>query len=280
MTLTDNQQIPAGQSGEDAANGSSGLDDNSLQAAELRMRAALGIGGSRERAVSRPQEQQHSSAERLSRARPTGNGTRHRFVRDGEVPVVLVKRSDRQEGGGSNVGGSEVAPMTNRAAAMATALDAERAARERAERMLQEALATIRDLQTRLAHAELARIETREAFRSDTDALTSLHAESLAQEDQGAAALAVERQSRKIAEEALQDARTALGRAERRVSHPPSVDETVPVPATPLQPSAQAKSATKRAATGTEVPKATRPRKTPEPKPVRWWIKSKTAPKR
>lgn len=92
---------------------------------------------------------------------PSPGRHRHRFVSDGEVPVVMVQSRPDQ-------------PGSNRLdAANAAALKDERAARERAERSLQAAQATIRDLQTKLAHATLARDEVAAALRACQEQLAA-----------------------------------------------------------------------------------------------------------
>jgi hypothetical protein len=97
---------------------------------EERMRAALHLP--------------HSS----SSPSPIAHRGRHRFVQDGEVPVVVVNpRPQRPE---------EDRPAL---AALERALVAEREARQAAEKALQQAAETIRQLQTRLAHAEIAQRE-------------------------------------------------------------------------------------------------------------------------
>ncbi|MDD2878253.1 MAG: hypothetical protein PHT60_08710 [Acidiphilium sp.] len=73
---------------------------------------------------------------------------RRRFVRDGEVPVVVLHPKSESE----NRHAAALADLTRQR-------DLERAARSRAEHALQEALGTIQTLQTRLAHADLARTE-------------------------------------------------------------------------------------------------------------------------
>ena len=109
--------------------------------------------------------------------RPEQARARHRFVRDGEVPVVVV----------NGHGAPEAAP-NGQAAGMQAKLLAERQARAEAERALAEAQATVRSLQAKLAHAELA------------------HAE----------ALAAERRVREAAETAPRDATATRGAAGRR----------------------------------------------------------------
>lgn len=81
---------------------------------------------------------------------------RHRFVRDGEVPVVMVQ-SHADQG---------AAPRPDPAAGL---LAEERAARERGERALAAAQSTIRDLQTKLAHITLARDEAVAALQAMTE---------------------------------------------------------------------------------------------------------------
>ncbi len=88
-------------------------------------------------ANSPPRQQQ-----RVDQARP-----RRHFVRDGEVPVVVLSGNGR----------SDVSPAADtRIADLEFALAAEQAARASTARSLEEARATIQSLQTRLAHAELA----------------------------------------------------------------------------------------------------------------------------
>lgn len=77
-----------------------------------------------------------------------GGQPRRRFVRDGEVPVVVLHPRSESD--------------TRHATALSDITrqrDLERAARIRAEQALQDAQATIQGLQTRLAHAELEREE-------------------------------------------------------------------------------------------------------------------------
>jgi len=120
---------------------------------EARMRRALGLQGTSFR---------HSTPQRSDRPQ-----SRHRFVQDGEVPVVVVNSPRAPDAG------------PDAQAATHAALEGERAARTKADQALTEAQATIRSLQAKLAHAQWA------------------HAE----------ALAAERRSREHAETALQNAR-------------------------------------------------------------------------
>lgn len=131
--------------------------------AETRMRRALGLGAT----AAQPAQRRSEPAR-----------TRPRFVRDGEVPVVVLNSSRVPD-----------AAPNGRTAALQAALVAEQAARVIAERSLAEALAAVRSLQTQLAHAELA------------------HGE----------ALAAERQARERAEAALQEMVAAHELADRRL---------------------------------------------------------------
>jgi hypothetical protein len=110
---------------------------------EARMRAALHL--------DRPA----SSTTSPSPPRHTPAG-RHRFVQDGEVPVVVVNPRQQR-------------PETEQAAlnALEGSLARERATRQAADTALEQARVTIHQLQTRLAHAEMAQ---REAAPASTPA--------------------------------------------------------------------------------------------------------------
>ncbi|MBN9511602.1 MAG: hypothetical protein J0I21_21140 [Alphaproteobacteria bacterium] len=155
---------------------------------EARMRQALGLrdGGSTPRPPQR-REPEHGG---------------RRFVKDGDVPVVVLTR-DR---------GADASAPVSRVAAAEAALRTERTARERAERALHESATALQALQTRLAHAELAHRE----------------------------ALAAERAARETAEQALAEARALLEARpapapaeERRPATPPTR-----VPPKPRRPAA------------------------------------------
>jgi hypothetical protein len=113
-------------------------DDPRLRATEEQMRRALGLPDDPSPA---PRDAQPVLA---GAARPH----RHRFVRDGEVPVTVVRR-DHDDGGG-----------INRVDAARQALREQVAAREQAERLLQEARTAIQMLETKLAHGRIGMDET------------------------------------------------------------------------------------------------------------------------
>ncbi len=78
---------------------------------------------------------------------PANHG-RHRYVQDGEVPVVVINPRNRHP----DEGRAAVAELER-------ALGVERDARRAAEDALHQAEDTIRQLRTRLAHAEIAMAE-------------------------------------------------------------------------------------------------------------------------
>ena len=225
------------------------------------MRRALGLTGDR---TGRSSPAQAARPQAGPPGRPAGRSSadkpRHRFVPDGAVPVTVISRHRTDEADG---------PPTSRAA-IETALQDERAARERAERSLQEALATVRDLQTKLGHAELARREafgTAEAARAAADALRAEHGE---RELRWHEDLAAERAARTAAEAALAEATRA-----REPAKWPRVSEPAAQPALDLQDASPApwakvsvKAAVKRAR------KAASEQEQHEPEPVKWWLRS------
>ena len=114
-------------------------DELHLRAAEEQMRRALGL---HETSLSAPQSAPSSPP--VGAARPH----RHRFVRDGEVPVTVVHHPDYDDSSG-----------INKIAAARQALNDQVAARERAEHLLQEARTTIQTLETKLAHERIGKDE-------------------------------------------------------------------------------------------------------------------------
>ncbi len=168
-----------------------------------------------------------------------------RFVRDGEVPVVLIGRRDQGGDGATSSG----APPVNRLAIAENALDAEHAARQRSERALTEAQSTVHELQTKIGHANLARdeaVETANLLRAEIERLKT--------------ELTAERQARAEAEQAFQ--KTLDGR-EYGIRH------RVARAAAPLPESAQ----TLPRKLGRPPGSKNGVRKVPvkEPKPVKWW---------
>ena len=109
--------------------------NDETQATETQMRRALGL-----QSTAAPPGEVAPTPAPAGPRRPA-----RRFARDGEVAVSVVHR--------------DAAAGTNRLEAARQALQTQTAGREQAERRLAEAQATIRELQTQLAHARLARDE-------------------------------------------------------------------------------------------------------------------------
>jgi len=240
-----------------------------LESTEARMRRALGLAGGRDGLTEQPRpEQQRPKPDVRSPDRPLGDRPRKRFVQDGDVPVTYVSRHRHDE--------SE-APTVNPAGRIGfaeAALASAHAARERAERSLQEALATIRDLQTTQGHAELARREASEAARAAHDATEALRAEHQEREVQLTRELTAERSARVGAEAALQDALVARRQAEQKLQAA-LVTQLVPEPnRAPVARATKAPATTSAKTTGKATPA---PRRR-EPQPVKWWLKTAKKP--
>jgi hypothetical protein len=169
-------------------------DDANLRATEAQMRHALGL---RSDAPIQPVSDQPATLTIGSQP------PRRRFVRDGEVPVTVVHR-DYQAGG---------SPGNNQLDVARQAIRAEAAARKLAERSLNEARITIRDLQTKVAHERLAKDEALEIVRQlETETRAAVQALQSAE-----AELAATRLARQNAEDALAEALDAHQETEGRL---------------------------------------------------------------
>jgi hypothetical protein len=266
------------------------LDDARLRATEAQMRHALGLDGQTQ--APRADEQSTSSGpapDRLTLHRPP-----RRFVKDGEVPVTVVRRTHAPE---ATVG---VAPATsNQLETARQTIRSQAAAAERAERALAEAQATIRDLRTKLAHERMAKEEafaTLQRLGSERDAATTTM-QTLRME------VATERVGREKLGEELREAQEKRRAAEALPNEParprgrPRKD-IVAAPGDPLEAPRKRGRPRKVVAAGeTDLPalprKRGRPRKVQateqsaldlptmspagrpvkEPKPVKWWVK-------
>ncbi len=264
------------------------------------MRKALGLLG------ESPRHRQESERLELP-ARSGGGGSigafgggglhRRRFVQDGDVPVTVLRRDGGHDpaphrgGGGTN---NAPAPTSNRLQRTEAALQAETAAREKAERALHESQALARDLQTKIGHAELARNEAVESQRRERDAAGQIRLENdslrqaivaLREElDQVAKtldgtlrSLEEERRTRKAAEAAQKTAEAALEDAERLIQALSEAEDEADVePVAPVR--------TKKAAAEPKAPKATEKdaarRGAQEPEPVKWWLNTGPVAKR
>jgi hypothetical protein len=169
-------------------------DDARLRSAEAQMRRALGLRGD-----APPAESNHQPATLTSGSL----SQRRRFVRDGEVPVTVVRREHHHDG----------EPGTNQLEAARQAIRSQAAATERAERSLEEAQAVIHDLQTKLGHERIAKVEAIDAVRRlEADRQTIQQALQTVQ-----AELAAERVARQGAEGRVRKAVADREEAERRL---------------------------------------------------------------
>jgi len=306
------QNAPDRNAPEQNAPGDAGPNDE----AESQMRRALGLLGDAPR--QRPDvdrvDQPARSGERFG-----GGLHRRRFVQDGDIPVTVVRREPGHDAPAHRVIAPATGPTSSRLQRTEAALAAATAAREKAERSLNETLSVVRDLQTKIGHAELAKNEAVEALRRERELTTQLRARAeecearlneacdRARADDDAAngyqdQLSDERQARKAAEKALHAAEAARDAAEQLVmtlsEQPPKLSHAAasrsgrqPAEQTPAEP---VRAETKRAnppRRGRVVaePEATgvgthrhRPVEivAPQPEPVKWWLNTKPAPKR
>ena len=198
------------------------LDDVRLRAAEAQMRHALGLDGQAQapRGDEQPPPQQGPTPDRLTLHRPP-----RRFVKDGEVPVTVVRRTHPAEAA------ANVAPAaSNQLEAARQTIRSQAVATERAERALNDAQATIRDLRTKLAHERMAREEAFQTVRrleADRDAAaTAMQAlrMEVATERVGREKLGQElrhaQEARRVAQDATQLPRRPRGRPRKVVVTP------------------------------------------------------------
>lgn len=118
------------------------LDPSDQPQPEARMREALGLrsDGTRVTPVAHRPDRQPDFG--------SGPARRHRFVQEGEIPVEVATLRDHAPRG-----------PTPRHRVDDAALAAEKLAREQAERAFSELSERLREVQTKLGHAELARDE-------------------------------------------------------------------------------------------------------------------------
>ncbi|HEX5326948.1 MAG TPA: hypothetical protein VFW75_09805 [Acetobacteraceae bacterium] len=222
------------------------------------MRRALGLDGERQQQRSPPP--QPSMDRGALQARP-----KRRFVTDGDVPVVhgrLQRRDDIAP---------QAAPATNRAETAELAARAEREAREKAERSLLDAQATIHDLQTRLGHAQLAATEAQHAIEAERTVAAALRAALDAAEAQAAEATAAQTAAERRLDTALaalateREARQSTERSLRRAIDVQPVTPAIRATAAAAKPPKRPVGRPKKAAVLAE-----------EPVPVKWWLKPRT----
>jgi hypothetical protein len=312
MALSENVKlrldIPAGDSQQDrlarAADQNAAGDVEPNDEAESQMRRALGLIGDTPR--------HRAEADRPEPGgRPGGvfNGGLHRrrFVQDGDIPVTVVRRDPGIDVQANRTAAPVSVPSSSRLQRTEAALAAESAAREKAERALNEAYAVVKDLQTKIGHAELAKNEALESLRREREAAALLRGEADDREARAKEAeeralaaeetaneyhdqLIVERHARKTAEKALRAAEAAREEAEQLVrtlsEEAPKLSraaarrfaEPLDAEPEPAEPPRRG-----RPVAEPEVAAAARRQRAaeePEPEPVKWWLNTKPGPKR
>lgn len=253
--------------------------------AESQMRKALGLLGSAPRHRPEPDrpEPVHRTADRF------GAGThRRRFVQDGEVPVTILRREVAHETPAPRSQHLPTPAASTRVQRIEVALSNEIAARERAERALTEMQALLRDLQTKIGHAELARAEALETLRQERETISQLRQEAgdlgdrlngaLSRAEAAENALDEVRESLRAEQEARQAAENALKRVEatggsvRETGRAKDRErETIKEPSTSRYSSEVA-----------SISPAIRRRRAAQPsmaqqEPVKWWLTTKPA---
>jgi len=292
-------------------------DSGPADAAESQMRRALGLLGETSR--------NHKELERMEPNRMGGvfgggggggggNGGLHRrrFVQDGDIPVTVLRREPGfEQQPAYRSAAAPAAPTSSRLQRTEAALAAETAAREKAERSLADAQFAVRDLQTKIGHAELAKNEAIEALRRERESIGEVRANAEAREEQLAEALeearhaeeqahtlqtllAEERHARKAAEKALRIAEAARDAAEELVealteAAQKPAREPVRVEPVRIEPvRAESPRRARGVAEPEVVPVAPRRGRPPsvavvadvEPEPVKWWLNAKPAVKK
>lgn len=265
-------------------------DTGQSDEAESQMRKALGLLG--EPARHRPDADRTDQPGRMG-DRFNGGLHRRRFVQDGDIPVTVLRRDQGHELPAHRGVATQPAPTSSRLQRTEAALAAETAAREKAERSLAETQSVVRDLQTKIGHAELAKSEAIDALRRERDTVSQLRAEREASDqhltealEQARAAerstqafqdqLGEERHARKTVEKALRAAESARDSAEQLVR---SLSEEVPAP----PPAPQPQRRVRVIGEPDEVAVTARRGRAPaaaEPEPVKWWLNTKPAGKK
>jgi hypothetical protein len=197
-----------------------------LESIETRMRRALDlVGGSA--GSERPQGEAPKPDGR-SIGQPIAVRPRQRFALDGATPFETARRH-RQ--------------IDNRTTDRAPAVNPD------GERSLQEALATIHDLQTKLGHADLRAQEMAGTLQAERTKSEALQAGMLEQVNALEKRLAAEQASRAAVEASLLNLQATL----------PDHNAEAPVPVS--------------APVKVKAPRKAAAPKQREPQPVKWWIK-------
>lgn len=222
------------------------------------MRRALERIGSK--APREPRAQQQASFSSTPTGRGSQDGQKRRFVRDGEVPVMVVTGTRSTEAPAPRRGSG--GPASEQLEAAQAALRLERNAHEAAERSLREALATIQDLRTKLGHISMARDEAMEAAKRAEASRAATESELDALKFR----LATEVSGRARAERAAQSLGMPVADSPAAVPTPPTAD------AAPRRRGRPPKNEVRPTVEAAPKRKPGRPRIEREPEPVKWWL--------
>ena len=280
--------------------GTSG-DSGPADAAESQMRKALGLLGEspRHRQETDRMDQPARMGDRFGGA--SGGLHRRRFVQDGDIPVTVLRRDQGHEQPVYRSVAAPAAPTSSRLQRTEAALAAETASREKAERSLAETQFAVRDMQTKIGHAELAKNEAIDALRQERESIGQLQADGEASDsrlqqaleqvriaEQQAQAyqdqLADERHARKAAEKALRATEAARDAAEQLVR---TLSEETPAPSPPpvrIEPVRRQRTVAEPEVVAVAVRRGRPPAVVvvpeAEPEPVKWWLNTKPAGKK
>ena len=279
--MTDDQTPPGSQPGQP--------DDQS----EASMRLALERIGARKPRDARAPAPSFSAT---PMSRNGADGQKRRFVRDGEVPVMMVTGSRPMENASVRRGPG---PQGEQLEAAQAALRTERSAHDTAERRLKDAETTIGDLRTKLGHIALARDEAIETAKRAEAARAVLAHELDTVNFRLAGEVSARARAERMAAQLspgvpldFADPKPVVTatppQAPRRRGRPPKVRADAPAepaePGTPAPPRRRGRppkdrslapmTATPTGATTTGAPKRKpgRPRIEREPEPVKWWL--------
>ncbi len=266
-----------------------------IDEAESAMRKALGLLGDQPR--HRQDTERSDGPLRMQDRLGSGGLHRRRFVQDGDVPVTILRRDAGPETQTHRAApAAAAAPTSSRLQRTEAALAGESAARALAERALAEAQVSVRDLRTKIGHADLAKNEAVDALRRERELTASLrqeleaikseleHVQSHTTAAERAASvhedlIAEERHARKALEKALRTSEAARETAEQlvRALSAQADAEVVPLPfARAHAPEPMLVPVPKKRGRPPNVKQPVLPEL--EPEPVKWWLTPTKAP--
>ncbi len=249
---------------------------------EASMRRALEQMGAKKPREGRSSAPVFSNAPMSSRN--TVDGQKRRFVREGEVPVMMVSGSRPPEGQSQR---RAAGPVSDQVEAVQMSLRAAVAGREAAERGLREAQTTIQDLRTKLGHVALGRDEAIETAKRAEMARAALAHELDTVNGRLAAEVSARARAERLLAQLTPPEPIAVSApvvaietppSPRRRGRPPKAAAAPPADEndTPAAPRRRGRPPKDKsiATAATEVPKRKpgRPRIEREPEPVKWWL--------